>query len=96
MSEIEFLSEVGAPEKYAALYVNIVSDEADHAGTPLDPQAAAEQAEALAEQGSPLAQLVLGHQLLSGHGVAQDHAAAYRWFCRAAESGRADASAPGT
>jgi len=90
MSEIEFLSEIGAPQKYGLLYVNVF-DEANPVQTPLDPVAAAEQAEALAERGSPLAQLVLGHKLLSGHGVAQDQLAAYRWFCRAAESGRADA-----
>jgi TPR repeat protein len=90
MSEIEFLSPVGAPQKYEPLYVSVLPGE-DDVTAAFDPGAGAAATEALAVQGAPAAQFVLGHMLLSGHGVARDREAAYRWFCLAAKSGRADA-----
>lgn len=90
MSEIEFHTPVGAPGKYEPLYVSIFSDEGDenHA---FDLEASASVAEARAVEGSPLAQFLLGHMLLSGRGMPRNEEAAYRWFCVAATSGRADA-----
>jgi hypothetical protein len=90
MSEIVFHSAVGAPGKYEPLYVSIIADEED-GFPPFDAQAAADLTEARAVEGSPLAQFILGHMLLSGQGVPRNEAAAYRWFCVAAASGRADA-----
>lgn len=90
MSEIAFLTTVGAPSTYEPLYVSVFSDE-EQLSHPFDPVAAAEHAKALADTGSTAAQFVYGHMLLSGQGVGRDAVAALGWFRRAAGSGRADA-----
>jgi len=87
--EIVFHAPVGAPAKYESLYVSIIP--AGAATQEFDPQASALMTERLAGEGSAVAQFILGHKLLSGHGVERDAAAAYRWFSLAAASGRADA-----
>lgn len=93
MREIEFHTEVGAPQQYRPLYVSIHSDD-DGGAVPRSTHSSApstEQTEQLARQGSALAQFLLGHMYLSGQGKPQDRAAAYQWFMRAASAGRADA-----
>lgn len=47
---------------------------------------------AAAQDGDVRAQTALGHLLLSGHGAAQDAAAACKWFERAARRGHAEAA----
>lgn len=89
MSEIAFHSEVGAPGRYDLLYVSVLDGDAPEQA--LDLPGAVKNAETLAASGSPLAQFLLGHMLLSGQGMARDEAAAFRWFSLAAQSGRADA-----
>jgi TPR repeat protein len=89
MSTIEFQSDVGAPGKYAPLYVRIEPDETEIGR--FDADAAVRHAQSLAAAGSPAAQFALGHMLLSGQGIARDAEAAYRLFSAAALSGRADA-----
>lgn len=89
MSWIEFHSPVGAPGKYDLLYVSVVDD--DTVRPELNMPAAIAETEALAAKGSPIAQFLLGHILLSGQGMARDAEAAYRWFAASAQAGRADA-----
>lgn len=57
----------------------------------LSPVYLAQWAQSDACDGSSAAQLILGHLLLNGHGVAVDHAAAYRAFLDAARDESADA-----
>ncbi|MDH4981981.1 tetratricopeptide repeat protein [Hyphomicrobium sp. D-2] len=90
MREIEFHTEVGAPQKYRPLYVSIYADDDDTSAVQ-DANRDARRTEQLAQQGSPFAQFLLAHMYLSGQDKPQDYAAAYRWFARSAASGRADA-----
>lgn len=90
MSEIEFHSPIGAPQKYEPIYVSVPPDTED-LGPSFDPTGSFAATEALAQQGSAMAQFVLGHMFLSGRGVDRDAAAAYRWFGLAAKAGRPDA-----
>lgn len=90
MREIEFHTEVGAPQKFRPLYVSIYADD-DHAQAAHNPRQDDHSTETLAHKGSPVAQFALAHMYLSGQGKPQDYAAAHHWFSRAAAAGRADA-----
>jgi len=72
--------------RYQTLYVD-----ARHDTTSDDPAAMADRIRMQAVGGERVAQLAWGHLLLAGAGIAQDRAAALRWFLIASRDGDTDA-----